>query len=296
MLDFRNREFLFADGICRAQTHHSTKFCQNRSFRYGDIAIFRIFKMAAAAILDFWNRKIIFVIGVQSCETHQRAKFCQNRSIGCKDIKIFWFFKKSPPSCIFEIVKFYFLPVSGGPGASLYQISSKSVIPLQRYCDFLNFQDGRRAILDFWNREILWFLGSRGWRRISMLNFVKISQSVANILRFFDFLRWRPSAILDLFGVYMDHSQWVTGGLYHSTKFGYDRYSSFYNMNISIFGTFGWKMPIHTLKIGVFGQFDPLNGLQYEPKQKRHTFAWVRVIWAIKRENVVSGLTCRCVA
>jgi len=32
-----------------------------------------------------------------------------------------------------------------------------------------------------------------------MLNFVKIGQSVAKILRFFDFSRWRPSAILDLF-------------------------------------------------------------------------------------------------
>jgi len=33
-----------------------------------------------------------------------------------------------------------------------------------------------------------------------MPNFVKTSQSVAKILRFFDFSRWRPSAILDLFG------------------------------------------------------------------------------------------------
>ena len=53
ILDYRNREFLFADGIWRAQTHHCTKFCQNRSFRYGYIAIFRILKMAAAAMLDF---------------------------------------------------------------------------------------------------------------------------------------------------------------------------------------------------------------------------------------------------
>jgi len=51
--------------------------------------------------------------------------------------------------------------------------------------------------------------------------------------------------------------------LYHSAKFGYDRCSSFYDMSISIFEAFGWKMPIHTPKIGVFGQFDPQNGLQY---------------------------------
>jgi len=67
-------------------------------------------------------------------------------------------------------------------------------------------------------------------------------------------------------------------------------------MNILIFGPFGWKMPIHAPKIGGFGQFDPLNGLQYEPKQKIHIVAWVRVIWAIKRVNLASGLTCRCVS
>jgi len=37
-----------------------------------------------------------------------------------------------------------------------------------------------------------------------MPNFVKIGQSVPKILRFFDFSRWRPSAILDLFGAYLD--------------------------------------------------------------------------------------------
>jgi len=64
ILDFRNREFLFANGICRAQMHHCTKFCQNRSLYCGDIAIFRIFKMAAAAILDVSNRENLLAIGV----------------------------------------------------------------------------------------------------------------------------------------------------------------------------------------------------------------------------------------
>jgi len=62
--DFRNREFLFSDGIWRAQTHHCIKFRQNTSFFYGDIAIFQIIKMAAA-ILDFWNPEILLAIGVQ---------------------------------------------------------------------------------------------------------------------------------------------------------------------------------------------------------------------------------------
>jgi len=56
-------------------------------------------------------------------------------------------------------------------------------------------------------------------------------------------------------------------GLSPSAKFGYDRCSCFYNMNISIYGTFGWKMPIYAPKIGVLGQFDPLNGLQFQSKR-----------------------------
>ena len=38
-----------------------------------------------------------------------------------------------------------------------------------------------------------------------MPNFVKIGQSVAKIFRFFNSSRWRPSAILDLFGAYLDN-------------------------------------------------------------------------------------------
>jgi len=166
-LDFQICEMLLTDGVWRATTHNCAKFRHNLSFRCRDIAIFRIFKMAAAAILDFLNR------------------------------------------------------------------------------------------------EFYWLLGSRGSRRIFMPNFVKIGQLVAKILRFFDFSRWRPSAILDstnLGHIWTTHSEylWVTISL---QKFGYDRCSSFYNMNISIFDAFGWKMPIHTPKIGVFGQFDTQNGV-----------------------------------
>jgi len=142
---------------------------------------------------------------------------------------------------------------------------------------------------------------SGGPRRITVLNIVKIGLFVAEILQCFEFSRWRPSTILDLFGAYLDHPQWVLLGLYHSAKFGYDQCSIFYNdiwwIKMNIYkhfniGAFGWKTPIHTPKIGVFGQFDSLNGLQYQRKPKRHTLAWFLVIWTIKRENVVSGLTC----
>jgi len=58
--------------------------------------------------------------------------------------------------------------------------------------------------------------------------------------------------------------------LCHSSKFGYDRHSNFDNMNVSIFDTFGWETSIHAPKIGVLGLFDPLNGLQYQPKPTAH--------------------------
>jgi len=53
ILDCRIHKILLADSGQMAQTHHFTKFCQNWSFHCRDFAIFRIFKMAAAAILDF---------------------------------------------------------------------------------------------------------------------------------------------------------------------------------------------------------------------------------------------------
>ena len=43
------------------------------------MAIFRFFKMAAAAILDFRNFKFLTVGAVKRVELHHRAKFSQNR-------------------------------------------------------------------------------------------------------------------------------------------------------------------------------------------------------------------------
>jgi len=111
--------------------------------------IFRIFKMATAAILDFWNREILLAIRVTMVKMHQHGIFCQNRSIGRKDIMIFDFPRwRPPPSWIVEFTKFYWLSVSGG-----------------RIC-------------------------------IILPNFVKIGRFVAEILRFFEFSRWRTAAIL----------------------------------------------------------------------------------------------------
>jgi len=53
IFDFQICEILLADGVWRAQTHNCAKFRHNLLLHCGDIAIFRIFKMAVAAILNF---------------------------------------------------------------------------------------------------------------------------------------------------------------------------------------------------------------------------------------------------
>jgi len=268
ILDFQICEILFADGVWMAQTHNSTKFRRNWSLSCGDIAIFRIFKMAATAILDFWNREILLDIRVQRFKTHLRAKFCQNRSISCKDIKIIRFFKMAAAA----ILDFQICEILLADGVWMAQTHNSTKFRRNwsfRCGDIAIFRIFKMAAAPSWIFEIAkfyWLLGSRRWRRISMKNFVKIGQSVVKTLSFSNFWRWRPSAILDLFGAYLDNPQWLLRGLYHSAKFGYDRCRSFYNMNISIFGSFGWKIPIHAPKIGVLGQFETLYGLQYQQK------------------------------
>jgi len=100
-------------------------------------------------------------------------------------------------------------------------------------------------------------MGSRGPTCITVPSFGKISQTVFEIWQFFDFSRWRPSAILNLFGAYLDHPRRTVGGLYHYAKFACDRCSNFDNMKVWIFGAFGLKMPIHVPKVEVLENLTP---------------------------------------
>ena len=59
---------------------HRAKFRQDRPNRCGDIANFRFFKMAAAAILDFRNFKFLTVGTLKRIELRLHAKFCRNHS------------------------------------------------------------------------------------------------------------------------------------------------------------------------------------------------------------------------
>ena len=57
---------------------HRTKFREDRSNRSADMADFRFFKMAAAAILDFGNFKFLTVGTLKRVELRLNAKFWRN--------------------------------------------------------------------------------------------------------------------------------------------------------------------------------------------------------------------------
>jgi len=53
ILDLQNFKFLTVGTVKRFEMRHLAKFRQNRSNLGRDMAIYRFFKMAAAAMLDF---------------------------------------------------------------------------------------------------------------------------------------------------------------------------------------------------------------------------------------------------
>ena len=57
ILDFQKLEILTSGLVPRPNMRHRAKFREDRSNRSGDMADFRFFKMAAAAVLDVGNFK-----------------------------------------------------------------------------------------------------------------------------------------------------------------------------------------------------------------------------------------------
>jgi len=89
------------------------------------MAIFRFFKMAAAAILDFRNLKFLTFIAVKSIELHHCAKFCRNRSNRGRDIAIFRFFKMAA-AAILDFKNFQFLMVGTVKKVKLHQYAKSN--------------------------------------------------------------------------------------------------------------------------------------------------------------------------
>ena len=153
------------------------------------------------------------------------------------------------------------------------------------------------AILDFWNREILLVTGVQRMETHQHAKFCQNRSIGYEDNKIFSIFQdgGRPPSWICLGHIWTTHSQYLGVSITLQNLVMIDA------VVFLIIWTFQYlarlaKNPYSRPKIGVFGQFDPLNGLQYQQKPKRHILAWIRVIWAIKRENVVSGLTCRCVA
>jgi len=105
------------------------------------------------------------------------------------------------------------------------------------------------------------------WRRASSWQIS--SKSTNPLQRYWDFSRWQPSAILDLFRAYFDHPHRLLGGLYHCAKFGCKQCSSFDNMKVSIFATFVSKTPIQVPKNWRFWTIWPWSWVEYQRNSQK---------------------------
>jgi len=126
----------------------------------GDITFFRIFKMAAAAIVDFWNSKILLAIVAEKVETHQHAKLYQNRTIGCEDIKIFSFSQDGGRHHLgLPYSQNYWQTMSGGPRRitvlNIIKIG-RSIAAISRYCKFSKWRPPPSWIFEI--VKIYWLL------------------------------------------------------------------------------------------------------------------------------------------
>ena len=135
-------------GVRSANTRHRVKFRQYRS-KVAEILRFYGFPKKRPPppwIFENSNSYLPIRLRDQICVT---VKFRQDRSICWWDMAIFLFFKMvgRPPCWIFKIAILTVLRHKDCQCASPFQISSKSVKSLWRYCDFTLFQnDGLRHL------------------------------------------------------------------------------------------------------------------------------------------------------
>jgi len=78
----KNAEILLSDGIRMVDMHLLVNIDQNLSMYFGDIVIFRIFKLAAVHHLGFFKFDFFLALSVQKANMHQHTIFHQNRSNG----------------------------------------------------------------------------------------------------------------------------------------------------------------------------------------------------------------------
>ena len=177
IFDIQICEMLLADGVWRAQTHNCTKFGQNR-------IEFSRWPPPPSWILE--TAKFYWLLGSRGSRricTPNFVKICQSTA---KMLRFLNFSRWRPsPSWIFIFVKFYWLTVSGGPRHITVSNFVTNVIPLRRYCDFSNLQDGRRRHFGFLkSRNFVDYLDPEGWDASSCQI---LSKSVNRLWRYLDF-------------------------------------------------------------------------------------------------------------
>ena len=89
------------------------KFGQNRSKRGGDIAIFRFFKMAAAAILDFSNFKFLMVVRVKRSNCVTRPNFAEIAQTAAEIFRFFDFSKMAAVRHLGFVMRVFGPPTKG---------------------------------------------------------------------------------------------------------------------------------------------------------------------------------------
>ena len=91
------------------------------------------------------------------------------------------------------------------------------------------------------------------------------------------------AAILDFVNRFLGPSRRGTDGLKCTLKFCVDLIYSVEDIAVSIFITFGLKLPNHAHFLGVLGGFGTLNNVFCHRNPKRHILGWIRVVWRIDR-------------
>ena len=130
---------------------HCAKFYADRSNHYGNMAVFRFFKMAAVRHLGFLK------VGNFNCPHSSVAQNASSCQILCKSVKAlrrygrFSIFQDGgrPPSWIFKTWKFS-LPIPfGGQNAAPCQILCRLVKPMRKYGGFSIFKMAAFRHLEF---------------------------------------------------------------------------------------------------------------------------------------------------
>jgi len=144
-------KILLADGVWRGNTITIPNFVKI-GFLLRRYCNFSNFQDGRRRHLGFLKSRYFIDYCIQRVETHLRAKFCQNQSIGCEDIKNFRFFKMAA-AVILNCWICKILLADGVWRGNTITVPNfvKIGFLLRRYCNFSNFQDGRRRHLGFLN-------------------------------------------------------------------------------------------------------------------------------------------------